>query len=294
MRKDMNKGIRFLALSLSLLWTFHIYAFSEVDAKNLVDDFYRSLAELSSSNIYKDHMATNKSVDLNEKLSRMVLEDKESMCAPNEEEIFKTSSISRNIYFAGYFNMYSDYAREHNTVSLNYEITNNFESVATPSRDKDITSRKYYYVQVRKEVKAKDQTWHLWDLVCIDGSAGKIMGIGNKTFGGYTPEEYDKADYNSIMSHAAWAYHKGDYDDAYDSYQQASWLNPGMCEPFYRMAVMIYFKKGIKGRFKNAKERKSILKTYLYNAMTWKGEWNYMDFHKDAYNLKYVLTNGIV
>jgi len=291
----MNKGIRFLALSLSLLWTFHIYAFSEVDAKNLVDDFYRSLAELSSSNIYKDHMATNKSIDLNEKLSRMVLDYSEQLCAPNEEQIFDGSSISSgSIYFQSFIREYSDYAREHNTVSLNYEITNNFESVAAPSRDKDITSRKYYYVQVRKEVKAKDQTWHLWDLVCIDGSAGKIMGIGNKTFGGYTPEEYDKADYNSIMSHAAWAYHKGDYDDAYDSYQQASWLNPGMCEPFYRMAVMIYFKKGIKGRFKNAKERKSILKTYLYNAMTWKGEWNYMDFHKDAYNLKYVLTNGIV
>lgn len=293
MRKDMTKETRLLTLFLSLLWAAHIQAFSNVDAKNLASDFYKSLAELSSSDIYKDHMATNKSFDVNERLLGMVLEGEESMAAPNETQIFKTSNITGKIYFQGYFNLYSDYARDHNTVLVNYEITN-CEFATPPSREKDLTTRRYYYVQVRKEVKAKDTTWHLWDLVCIDGNAGKIMGIGNKTFGGYSPDEYDKADYGSIISHATWAYYKGDYDEAYNSYQQASWLKPNMCEPFYRMALMIYFKKGIKGRFKNAKERKTILKTYLYNAMTWKGEWNYNEYHQDAYNLKYILTNGIV
>lgn len=285
--------IKYFVLFLSLLWTAQIGAFTDVDAKTLAHDFYHSLSELSSSDIYKDHMPTNKSFDLEKKLLSMVLDKEEFMYAPNETQIFETSSIKGNVYFKRYFGLYSKYAMQHNSVHINYEITN-CESATPPSREKDITSRRYYYVQVRKEVKAKETTWHLWDLVCIDGSAGKIMGIGNKTFGGYSPDEYDNADYNSIMSHAAWAYYKGKYDEAYDSYQQASWLKPGMCEPFYRMALMIYFKKGIKGRFKNAKERKSILKKYIYNAMTWKGESNYGEFHQDAYNLKHTLTYGIV
>lgn len=282
-----------LFLSLFLISGLHIQAFTDKDAKELVGVFYQSLAQLSSSDVYEDHLATNQSTSLKNRLLDMVLEGKESMCAPNETQIFMSSSVSGNVYFERFFNMYSDYARCHKSVSLNYEITN-CEYASPPSREKDLTSHSYYYVQVRREVKATETTWHLWDLVCIDGNEGKIVGIGNKTFGGYNPEEYDKSDYNNLMSHAAWSYYRGDYHEAYESYQKASWLKPNMCEPFYRMALMIYFKKGIKGRFKNTKERKSILNTYLYNAMTWKGERNYYEFHKDAYNLKYTLTNGIV
>lgn len=290
----MTKGMRFLALSLSLLWTFQIHAFTDVDAKNLVNDFYQSLAELSSSNIYQDHLGTDKSIDLNKKLSRMVLDYKDNFCAPNEERIFDDSSISSGgIYFKSFVEDYSEYARMYNTVTVNYEITN-CESVSHISREKDISTHSYYYLQVRREVKAKDTTWHLWDLVCVDGNAGKIVGIGNKTFGGYSPDEYNQNDYNKLMADAAWANKRGNYDKAYDCYQQASWLKPAMCEPFYRMALMIYFKKGVKGRFKNAKERREMLKKYLYNAQTWRGESNYYQFHRDASNLEYIITNGMV
>lgn len=285
---------KLLLVFLSLLWTSQVKAFSEADAKNLVNDFYQTLQELSSCSIYPNHMPTDKKKELHKKLLGMVLEGYEFLYAPNESAYFDKKDDAKGVLFNHYFNLYSEYAMlydkgRYHKVLYDFSIEG-CKSVVPPSNKKDISSHKYYYIHVRKTLSVRfDYT--LLDLVCVDGNAGKIVGIGNKC-GGYSQDEYINTDYNSVMAHAAWAYSNGDYDEAYNTYLQANWLDPKMCEPYYRLALMIYFKKGIKGRFKNKKERKEKMNYYLWRAKDHNGENNFYQYHQDVDNLMYIIYGG--
>lgn len=290
----MKMKEKLLLVFLSLLWTFQVKAFSEAEAKNLVLDFYQTLRELSSCSIYPNHIPTDKSRNLQKKLLGMILEGQQFLYAPNESDYFDIEDNSKGVLFNRYFNIYSEYAMQYDKAGY-HKVLYDFDiesckSVVPPSNKKDVSSHIYYYIYVRKTISVRfDYT--LLDLVCVDGNAGKIVGIGNKC-GGYSPDEYVKNDYNSVMAHAAWAYSNGDYDDAYNTYLQANWLDNKMCEPYYRLALMIYFKKGIKGRFKNKKERREKMDYYLWRAKTHYGERNFLQFHQDVDNLIYILYGG--
>lgn len=286
-------NVRILFITLSLLWVSQGKAFTEVDATALTRKYYALLKQLSNSDNYIDHSETNTTVDLQKQLMNCVLESRESFCAPNESRIFGKQEFAKATYFSHYFGYYMNYARDGYSVGLTYNIAS-CDEANLPSRKNDLSVHRYYYVRVRKEVTTNGSPWKLWELLCIDGSEEKIMGIGNDEFGGYNPESSHGGDYNHIMSDAAWAYQHKRYDEAYDKFLQASELNPYMCEPFYRMALMIYFKKGVKGRFKNAKTRRETLNKWLTNAMNNIGEDNAWQYHRDASNLKYTTVNGLV
>jgi len=286
----MKMNGKTLFIMLSLLWTLQMEAFSDADAKFLVNDFYQSLQKLSSVNIYIDHMDTNESFDLRERLLNMVVEGQDVMCVPNEASLFAGKEPSNKTYFNWYINSYHDYARDslekYELILQSFDIES-CKVAVPPSGKKDVTSHNYYYVYVRKVIYGRFSGYDLLDLVCVDGSVGKIVGIGNKEFGGYSPKEYSDSNYNSLMAHAAWAYNKGYYDDAYDTYLKANFLEPKMDEPYYRMALMIYFRKGVKGRFKNKKERKEKMFKYLYEVNR-RGA----DYYQDASNLLSIILWG--
>lgn len=264
------------------------------EAKAVAENFYKLLSQ-ASGNIYPEHEINDKGLELKDRALALCA-DKEESLMPDEIDLFDEKAKPTGFKKANtYIDDYIRYAVENKSVWFKQISVGECISVSPVMfKSTDKSARTNYLVHVSKSVKAGDRVLSTWDMVSINGTTGKIIGIGNKGYGGYMPKDYQGQDYNLLISSAEYAYTTGDYDKAYDTYLKAKLLNPSYCEPYYRLALMIYYKKGINGRFKNAKERRRMLRQYLASANHNKGGSNYREINEDAYNVYYTLNNALV
>lgn len=273
------------------LLSIQSYSFNANDAKELASNFHKLLAELSSD-IYPDHMDNDRAFDLREKAKGLCCDGDCRM--PDEIKFFKKESPDKFLIASQYIANFSKYATENGNMQMNFSVSDCITETNGPTREKDLSTSYFYYVTVSKSFIMGGNIYKMQNEVVIDGASGRIVGIGNGDIGGFNVEYYTGDDYEHLKIVAADAYHKGKYDEAYNTYLKMRHMKPDYCEPYYKMALLIYFKKGIKGRFKNAKERKQIMRDYLYRANHNKGDADYVNINKDAYYLWFTTFNGIV
>jgi len=276
---------------LMLLLSLHSYSFNANDAKELASNFHKLLVKLSSD-IYTEHMPNDKSDDLEQKAKELCYDGDCRM--PDEIKFFKKESPAPFKTSNGYIRSFSEYAMENGNMLMSFNVGECITESNGPTREKDLSISYFYYVTVFKNFTIGETTCRMKNEIVVDGTSGKIIGIGNRDIGGFNVEYYTGDDYKRLQLAAARAYNQGKYDEAYNTYLKMTHLKPDCCEPYYKMALMIFFKKGIKGRFKSAKERNKTMRDYLYRANHNKGDVNYDNINKDAYYLWYTTYNGLV
>lgn len=269
---------------------FASYAFSAYDAKQIAQEFYENM-KILCGDIYPNHMANDKSEEAMHNIKELFLDKTELCRLPDEVLWLKGEKCKAFAALHAYLPDYRDYviANGHiDFLSVDFGECSEIEGVRKKG---DLSSNNFYSITVKKSIKSVAKSGDFKDIITIDTKSGKIVGIGNE-LGGYNPQSYSGNNYYMLMAKAAKAYDQKEYDLAYDTYLKIIKTYPGQCDPYYRLALMIYFKKGVKGRFKSGSERKQALRSYLRKAMSTSSGRG--DVYKDAYNLEYTLDNALV
>lgn len=265
------------------------FAFSEYDAKQIASEFYKNI-KLLSSNIYPNKAKTDQSVETEKTIKRLFLSEKEECKVPDEIGWLNGEGCKKFSPLDAYVSKLSLYTIANGHIDFIIDFGECTE-VKGVSRKGDQSSNKYFLLKVKKRIKAGLKSGDFEDVISIDPKSGKIFGIGNE-LGGYNPQTYTGDNYDMLMAKATNAYEQGNYKLAYDTYLKVVKSYSNMCDPYYRLALMVYFKKGIKGRFNSRGERKRAIRSYLRKAMSLSSGRG--DIYRDAYNLEYTLDNALV
>lgn len=286
-KESMKKKL--VLLLFALIYGLRLLAITEAEAQDITRSFYKNM-EILSGDIYPNNMRTNQSVEAENAVKSLFI-DKADTHMPNEIAYLQGES-STTLPIDAYTSRYWMYAMNNGKIDFRYNITK-CNPIEGPSKKGDHSSSKFYTIVVKKTIKIGSHTGDFDDVITIESGRGKIVGIGNAS-GGYSPQNYDGNDYYSLLAKAVEAYSKKDYVLAYDTYKKITETSPDKGNAYYKLALMIYFKKGIKNRFKNNSERMATLRSYLRKAMSLRGNSDWEDIYIDATNLEYTLDNALV
>lgn len=267
-----------IILFLLLIESF-CYAFSEQDARKIVNELYNSIKIITQG----DYSMGTPGNCVNASRNAISLFYKSDIDVPSKEFLdfnFKEPRASMEI--GGYIGRYFDFSKENNP-KINTEILR-VEALEEIKSAKAENSKNFYEVYVKKAISVNTKTKYYTHVVRIVAEDEKISAI---------MDELVTDNSESVMSlrgTAAKFFAQKKYKEAYDTYLKVIAKDHQQGDAYYRLALMSYHNLGCKNRFKNGKERRQKSYEYILLAIKYG---NY-DIRKYANNVKYYMENGQV
>lgn len=271
---------------------------NDTNINGIVLSFYDNIAIVAGDN-YPDHQP-NEQASIAENKAIQLCSTSEPLLFPNELDYISNDKKSLPLRSSTYIAKYHKHAMDESPIRFSNVRIMSSRELETLSQKNDVSRHTYYTVCVRKTLTIGGKSTAFNDTLTIDGKELKIYSICNEAGGvGVNSSTNVDKSYVTMMCSAALKYGTKHYEEAYDIYLKTIELYPQYAEPYYRLALMIYFKKGIKHKFKNSHERKEKLFDYIYQARrktadNYENGVYYYDINKDAYNLYYTLMNSLV
>lgn len=256
-----------------------LMAFSDYDARNIVEKFYNSVKIIVKGKYPEGQQTEDFIVARNTALglcysSRINL--------PNEFTEFDFETNDPFLEASAYIKRLFDFTVQKNpTIKTDIIKIQALEEIKSSKKE---DSKNFYEVHVQKTITVGYTTKKYIDIVRIIAENGKITEIANKSGGG-TGESII-----SLRGKAAELFANKKYDEAFDIYLKIIKKDSKQGDAYYRLGLMAYHKLGCKYRYPSGKERRQAAYDFIKKAT------NYGDYKIRGYaqHVLYYMTNGQV
>lgn len=256
-----------------------VMAFSEYDAKNIVNRFYDNVKIIAEEN-YPDGQQTERFVIARNNALGLCYSNRINL--PNEFTEFNFSTNDPFLEASAYIKRLFDFTVEKHPKINAYIIK--VQALEEIKSTKSEDSKNFYEVHVKKKITVGNKTKEYTDVIKIIAENGKITEIANES-GGSVGESII-----SLRGKAAGLFANKQYDEAFDIYMKIIQKGPKQGDAFYRLGLMAYHKLGCKHRYTSGKERRHVAYDYIEKASVY-GDYKIRGY---ARNVLYYMINGQV
>lgn len=176
--------------------------------------------------------------------------------------------MSSSLYTMKLYNMiYNEKSLRVNS----YNITKT-EIIEQPDQNSSMeqSSAQHYVSYVTKQYVKDGKTIIYNDVVFTMISNGYITEMTNvKTSGNIITTNVQQLNIEQLRTRAAYYYSKRNYTQAYDYYEQLVIRVPTDGDACYRIALLTFWRKGCKDKFRKKSEAMRKAKEYIKNAITY-------------------------
>lgn len=254
-------------------------AFSDYDAKNIVNRFYNNVRIIAEGK-YPGGQQTEDFIVARNNALGLCYSNRINL--PNEfaEFNFETNDpfLEASTYIKRLFEFTIQKSPKIKTDIIKVQALEEIKS----SKKED--SKNFYEVHVKKTITVGYYTKEYTDIVRIITGNGKITEIANESGGG-TGESIV-----SLRGKAAELFANKKYDEAFDVYLKIIKKDPNQGDACYRLGLMAYHKLGCKNRYLSGKERRMAAYDFIKKA-TRHGDNRIRGY---AEHVLYYMTNGQV
>ncbi len=128
----------------------------------------------------------------------------------------------------------------------------------------------HYATYVKKNYTQDGKTKSYNDIVITYIQNGYIVEMENtQSFDNVPPSNRTQLTIDQLRARAAYSYSKANYDLAYDYYEKLLSRAPTDGDAAYRIALMTFWRKGCKYKFRNRKSAQTKAKEYLNKAIAY-------------------------
>lgn len=270
-----------ITVTLTMLFGFvnSIMAFSDYDAKNIVNRFYNNVKIIAEGKYPNGQQTENFVVARNNALELCY---SNRINFPNEFAVFNFETndpfLEASVYIKRLFDFTVQKRPKIKTEIIKVQALEEIKS------NKKEDSKNFYEVHVKKTITVGYTKKDFIDIVRIFTENGKITEIANESGGG-TSESII-----SLRGKAAELFVNKRYDEAFDIYMKIIKKDPKQGDAYYRLGLMAYHKLGCKYRFSSGKERRRVAYDYIEKANKY-GDYK---IKKYANHVLYYMANGQV
>lgn len=256
-----------------------LMAFSDYDARNIVEKFYTNVKIIANGE-YPEGQQTEGFIVARNNALGLCYSNRINL--PNEFTEFNFATNDPFLEASAYIKRLFDFTVQKNpTIKTNIIKIHALEEIKS---SKNENSKNFYEVHVQKIITVGYTKKEYIDIVRIIAENGKITEIANESGGG-TGESII-----SLRGKAAELFANKKYDEAFDIYLKIIKKDSSQGDAYYRLGLMAYHKLGCKYRYSSGKERRQAAYDFIKKAT------NYGDYKIKGYaqHVLYYMTNGQV
>lgn len=264
------------------------FAYGKDDAQAVVDKFYKCLGIIAEEHYSDANPNTMNSNNAEVEAVNLCFDTDINM--PNEFYDFGFSENDAFIYASAYMKRLRQFATKNNNVHYTTARVKEVRALEEIKYKSGENSVNFYAIYVEKTISAGGVSKSYVDSVTVNVEGDvKITNVTNFTNGAGAGGSIIQ-----LRAKAAELWANKRYQEAYDAYLAVLKKDPMQGDPYYRLALMCIKKKGVDGRFKNAKERNKQALKFLdkaYNNARINMDWDLM---KKVENIKADTRYGFV
>jgi tetratricopeptide (TPR) repeat protein len=254
-------------------------AFSDYDAREIVNQFYNNIRIIAEGNYPGGQQTEDFIVARNNALGLCY---SNAINLPNEFAEFNFETNDPFLEASTYIKRLFDFSVQRNPI-IKADIVK-VQALEEIKSTKSENSKNFYEVYVKKTIAVGYTKKEYTDIVRVIAESGKITEISNESGGG-TGESII-----SLRGKAAELFASKNYDEAFDIYLKIIEKDSKQGDAYYRLGLMAYHKLGCKHRYSSGKERRRAAHDFIEKATRF-GD-NKIRIY--AENVLYYMINGNV